>query len=77
MKIDVEGSRKEEGCLRFDLLRDQSEPNKFVFYEVYKDSDAVAFHKEQPHFKAWSDFKAEGGVLSQISAKMDAIDFAA
>ena len=23
MKVDVEGSRKEDGCLRFDLLKDQ------------------------------------------------------
>jgi len=34
MKIDAEESRKEEGCLRFDVLRDESNPNKFIFYEV-------------------------------------------
>jgi len=34
MKVDVEGSRQEEGCLRFDLLRDMSNPFKFFFYEV-------------------------------------------
>ena len=28
------GSRTEEGCLRFDLLRDQEQDNKFYFYEV-------------------------------------------
>ncbi|KAJ8599156.1 hypothetical protein CTAYLR_008305 [Chrysophaeum taylorii] len=76
MKIDVEGSRAEPGCLRFDLLRDSQTPNAFVFYEVYKDADAVAFHKEQPHYKSWADFKAQGGVLSQTAYKMDAIDFA-
>ena len=27
MKIDAEGSRTEEGCLRFDLLKDQEKPN--------------------------------------------------
>lgn len=30
LKIDVEGSREEEGCLRFDLLQDNDDPNKFV-----------------------------------------------
>ena len=33
MAIDVEGSRKEEGCLRFDLLQGDEE-NVFHFYEV-------------------------------------------
>ncbi len=75
MEIDVKGSRKEEGCLRFDLLRDQQQSNKFIFYEVYKDSDALEFHKTTDHYKAWSDFKAEGGVLSQVAMKCDGIDF--
>ncbi len=34
LKIDAVGSRKEEGCLRFDLLQDNENPLKFVFYEV-------------------------------------------
>ena len=75
MKVDVAGSRGEPGCLRFDLLRDKSSPNTFVFYEVYTDADAVAFHREQPHYAAWADFKKEGGVLSQEVMKMDALDF--
>ena len=89
MEADAVGSRKEAGCLRFDVLCDQSNPNRFFFYEVspvrallqlacdvpelvsqvYTDGDAVAVHKEQPHFKLWSDFKASGGVVSSVSAK--------
>lgn len=99
MEIDAVGSRKEEGCLRFDVMCDQSNPDRFFFYEVtrlrlqsalyllvhseftsalsivlsqvYKDADAIAVHKEQPHFKVWSDFKANGGVISQTSTKTD------
>ena len=51
MSIDVKGSRTEEGCHTFDLLQDQSDPQKFIFYEVYKDADAIAVHKETPHCK--------------------------
>ena len=74
---DAIGSREREngGCLRFDVARDQTNPNKFVFYEVYVDNDAAARHKETPHFKLWSDFKASGGVLSQSVTKADAIFF--
>lgn len=75
MEIDVQGSRKEPGCLRFDLLQDQSDPCKFFFYEVYKDADAVSYHKQTEHFAAWAAFKESGGVLSQRSSKCDAVDY--
>ena len=75
MRIDAEGSRAEEGCLRFDLLQDQSDENTFLFYEAYKDAEAIAIHKETAHYKAWSDFKASGGVVSQTATKTDAINW--
>jgi len=65
MKIDAEGSRKEPGCRRFDVLRDSSDPNKFLFYEAYVDDAAVSAHKAEPHFAPWKAFKASGGVASQ------------
>ena len=68
MKIDVEGSRKEEGCVKFDLLKGEGE-GVYHFYEVYKDSAAAATHKETAHYKAWADFKASGGVESQVGLR--------
>merc|ERR1712216_84607 len=68
MEDDVTNSRspeKDPGCLRFDLLRDQEDPNTFYFYEVYKNDEAAAFHKTIDHYKSWADFKASGGVESQ------------
>lgn len=38
--VDTEGSRQEDGCYRFDLLRD-GDSNRFTFYESYKDEDAI------------------------------------
>ena len=57
MRKDAEGSRTEPGCLRFDVLQDQENPCKFVFYEVYKNAEAAAEHRDYPHFKLWTDFK--------------------
>jgi quinol monooxygenase YgiN len=73
--IDAIGSVDNEngGCLRFDVLRDQTNPCKFTFYEVYKDAEAAARHREYPHFKVWTDFKTSGGVLSQTAVKSDAL----
>lgn len=70
---DAVGSRAEEGCLRFDVQQSQDNPNRFFFYEVYKNKEAVLFHKEQPHFALWTKFKESGGVVSSVSHKVDGI----
>ena len=66
---DATGSRTEPGCLRFDVMQSQDDPNKFFFYEVYVDASAVAYHKEQPHFALWTNFKDSGGVVKSTSFK--------
>lgn len=47
----VAPSRKESGNLRYDLWRDQADPNRFVLDELYADDDAVAAHRGTPHFQ--------------------------
>lgn len=72
---DAVGSREREngGCLQFDVLRDRERLNVFRFFELYRDSAALALHKETPHFAKWREFKASGGVLSQVSSVNDAV----
>jgi len=67
----AEQSRKEPGCIRFDVLRDQSQKNKFWFYEVYENIEAVDHHKKTSHYQSWADFKEKGGTVSSISHKAD------
>ena len=50
-----ENSRKEPGNVRFDVLHDNKEPNRFILYEVYQDADAAAAHKETEHYKKWRE----------------------
>lgn len=71
MEDDATKSRDKPGCLRFDLLRDRDHPNKFVFYECYKDNDAAAYHKTTPHYNSWTEFKKSGGVIRQAVVKID------
>lgn len=63
------GSRAEPGCIRFDVLQAEDASNKFFFYEVYENADAIAHHKEQPHYAAWGAFKESGGTISSVSKK--------
>jgi autoinducer 2-degrading protein len=50
-----EASIRETGNLRFDILQDDKDPSKFVFYEAYESEEAVAVHKSTPHYAEWRD----------------------
>jgi quinol monooxygenase YgiN len=41
----------EDGCLAFDVCQDPDDPAVFVLYEVYRDVDAHAAHREMDSFK--------------------------
>eukprot|EP00429_Kryptoperidinium_foliaceum_P052870 CAMPEP_0176092172 /NCGR_PEP_ID=MMETSP0120_2-20121206/46172_1 /TAXON_ID=160619 /ORGANISM="Kryptoperidinium foliaceum, Strain CCMP 1326" /LENGTH=142 /DNA_ID=CAMNT_0017426077 /DNA_START=52 /DNA_END=480 /DNA_ORIENTATION=+ len=71
MEKNAQQSRQEPGCLRFDVLRAQDNPNKFFFYELYESPAAVDFHKTQDHYKAWADFKESGGTVTSVTKKAD------
>lgn len=43
----------EPGCLHFDIAEDVEQANRFFFYEIYRDADALAFHRTTPHFLDW------------------------
>jgi quinol monooxygenase YgiN len=56
VRYDAEHSEKDEpGCLRFDVIQDRDDPNRFYFYEVYRDESALAAHRETPHFKFYAE----------------------
>ncbi|MBQ5356179.1 MAG: antibiotic biosynthesis monooxygenase, partial [Clostridia bacterium] len=38
-----------------DVLRDRRDPTQFVLYEVYRDDEAAAAHKETEHYKKWKE----------------------
>lgn len=44
--------KDEEGTLVYTLHQDLGNPAVFLFYEKYKDVDALTAHSSTPHFKA-------------------------
>jgi (4S)-4-hydroxy-5-phosphonooxypentane-2,3-dione isomerase len=48
-------SRREAGIARFELLRDQADPCRFVLIEGYRDAEAQARHKETAHYLKWKE----------------------
>ena len=59
----AEASRSEAGVVRFDLLADRDEPQRFVLVEIYRDAAAAAAHKETAHYAAWRD--AVAGLMAE------------
>ena len=54
VRYDAEHSEKDEpGCLRFDVIQDLDDPNRFYFYEIYRDEAALEAHRQTPHFKLY------------------------
>ena len=56
---DSSCSLQEPGCLRFDVLQDNTDPNRFFFYEVYRDEDAFKAHQASAHYPRWRAAAAE------------------
>lgn len=48
-------SRKEPGCLRFDVLQHEDDPTRFTLYEAYKTKADIDHHKSTDHYNRWAD----------------------
>ena len=46
----TEESRKEPGCITYQVHRHKTEPRRFFIYEQYKDDAALEAHRAASHF---------------------------
>lgn len=51
----VEATRKESGCISYDLNQDLETPHKFVFVERWQDRASLGAHFETAHLKAFAE----------------------
>ena len=68
-----EGSIREPGNLRFDLLRQADDPTRFVLYEIYRDAESAAAHKTTAHYLAWRDAVASWMAEPRTGVRYEAI----
>jgi quinol monooxygenase YgiN len=64
----VEPTRKEPGCLCYNLHQSESDPTQFMFYEQWASKGALDAHGTTPHMKTlWAKLKDKtdkgGGVV--------------
>ena len=66
----IEPTRKEEGCLQYDLHQDNENPEAFVFYENWESRALWQTHMNNDHLKAYmeeTDGAVESFTLNEMS----------
>ena len=68
---NAKNSLQEPGIARFDLIRDLTDPTRFILIEVYRNAEAPARHKETQHYAIWRDTVADMMATPRSSAKYE------
>jgi (4S)-4-hydroxy-5-phosphonooxypentane-2,3-dione isomerase len=56
---NAQGTHKEAGAVRFDVLHGSEDPSRFVLYEVYENEAAFAAHQQTEHYSQWRESVAD------------------
>jgi (4S)-4-hydroxy-5-phosphonooxypentane-2,3-dione isomerase len=68
---NARASLREPGIARFDVIRQQDDPQRYLLIEVYRNPDAPAAHKETAHYQKWRDTVAPLMASPRTSHKYD------
>jgi quinol monooxygenase YgiN len=60
----IEGTRREPGCVSYDLHASLTDPATLVFVERWKTQADIDAHMKMPHFLAWRE-KAKDLILGR------------
>lgn len=66
---NARASLEEPGVARFDVIRQQDDPTRFVLVEVYRSPEAALAHKETAHYARWRDAVAPWMAEPRTSVK--------
>lgn len=50
----VEPTRKEPGCIAYQLHQDNEDPSVFVFYEIWESAASLERHKDSDHYRHYA-----------------------
>lgn len=49
----IEPTRRENGCIEYNLHQDNADPTLFIFYETWENAAALEQHMASDHFKSY------------------------
>ena len=64
---------RDPGCYRFDVLQQEDDRTKWIFYEVYENENAWVQHRNSPHFLAFKTV-ADRALLSREVTRFTGIN---
>jgi len=67
--VNARATIQEAGNLRFDVLQQADDPDRFLLYEVYRDEAGMQAHKETPHYAQWRDAVADWMAEPRLGVK--------
>ena len=70
---NAQSSLSENGVARFDIVQSKDDPSQFALFEVYRDADAPARHKQTAHYQRWRDTVAEMMAKPRESQKFETL----
>lgn len=62
-------SRKESGNIRYDVLRAEDDPCRFLLYEVYHSKEDVVKHQQTAHYLRWKNAVADWMAQPRVGVK--------
>lgn len=70
----VEKSRKDKGCLSYELYQAENDKGHFVFIETWKDKAAIDAHNKTEHFtrivKQLTDMSYKEAIVTVMTQKL-------
>ena len=69
----IEQSRAEEGCISYSLYQDPQDKTKFLFFEEWKNQEAVDFHFATEHFRKFGETLEECASTPAVITIYDSI----
>lgn len=66
----INPTRKEQGCLKYDLHQDNDNPEVFMFYENWENRELWQTHMNNEHLKSYmaaTDGFVESFILNEMS----------
>jgi quinol monooxygenase YgiN len=57
-RICIDATRKEKGCLSYDLHASVADADTMVFVERWETREDLTAHSKQPHLQTWREISA-------------------
>jgi autoinducer 2-degrading protein len=66
-------TRNEPGNVRFDVLRQEQDPTRFLLYEVYRSPADFAAHQQTPHYFRFRDAVADWMAEPRVGVRHESV----